>query len=150
VRPVAVLVLVLVAVPVVSKPANAGAKSVQGAVNLNTAPPEILSLLPGIGPSKAQSILAYRKRHPFRTVDELVRIKGIGRKMVRALRPHLAVGGPTTALAADAHVAPPPPPPPPPPVVRRPVVLACVRPALRPARPVRAPRPSHGACPAPP
>jgi competence protein ComEA len=139
------LVLVLVGVLVaVSKPTHGAAKAVAGAVNLNTAPPEILSLLPGIGPSKAQSILAYRKKHPFRTVDELVRIKGIGRKMVRALRPHLAVGGPTTAIATDAHA---PPPPPPPPVVRKPVALACLRPPLRPARPIRMPRPSHGSCP---
>jgi competence protein ComEA len=145
-----VLVLVLVAVLAPAAPSDAATtKAIQGAVNLNTAPPEILGLLPGIGPSKAQSILAYRKRHPFRTVDELVRIKGIGRKMVRALRPHLAVGGPTTAAAADPHA---PQPSPPPPVVRRPIAVACLRPLPRPPRPARVPfsRPSHGACPAPP
>jgi hypothetical protein len=65
--------------------------------------------------------------------------------MVRALRPHLAVGGPTTAVASEG--APAPTPPPPAPIVRRPVALACVRPVARPARPARAPRPSHGACP---
>ena len=69
-------------------PARAG-KAVDGVVNLNTAPPEVLGLLPGIGPAKAAEIATYRKRRPFRTVDELVRIKGIGRKMVRRLRPHL-------------------------------------------------------------
>src|SRR6187455_2076317 len=77
-------------------PARAG-KAVDGVVNLNTAEPSVLGLLPGIGPAKAAQIVAYRKRHPFRTVDELVRIKGIGRKMVRRLRAHLAVAGPTTA-----------------------------------------------------
>ena len=146
--PVPVLVLVLVLV-LVSSPASAASKSVQGAVNLNTAPPEILSLLPGIGPAKAQSILAYRRKHPFRTVDELVRIKGIGRKMVRALRPHLAVGGPTTAAPADPRAVATPAPPPPVPAVRRPVTVACVRPPGRFVRPPRA-RPSHGACPPPP
>jgi hypothetical protein len=74
--------------------------------------------------------------------------------MVRALRPHLAVGGPTTAAPADPH-APPlplPPPPPPPPVVRHPIAVACLRPLPRLLRPARAPssRPSHGACPPPP
>lgn len=78
------------------------AKGVDGVVNLNTASAEALSLLPGVGPSKAAAIVTYRRRRPFRTVDELVRIKGIGRKMVRRLRPHLAVAGPTTATPAEA------------------------------------------------
>ena len=78
--------------------ARAG-KGVDGVVNLNTAPADLLSLLPGVGPAKAGAIVTYRARRPFRTVDELVRIKGIGRKMVRRLRPHLAVAGPTTATA---------------------------------------------------
>jgi competence protein ComEA len=123
------------------------AKFVDGAVNLNTAPPEVLALLPGVGPSKAQAILAYRKRHPFRTVDELVRIKGIGRKMVRAWRAHLAVGGPTTAVASAVAPAPPmsvskPTPPPAP----RPV-LACARPfVVKPRPPPRVPRRMSGAC----
>ena len=135
-----------------SPAARAAGKAVEGAVNINTAPPEILALLPGIGPSKAQSILAYRRRHPFRTVDELVRIKGIGRKMVRRLRAHLAVGGPTTAVATAAVSAGArAPPPPPPPAKRPPAPVICVRPPLRPARPPsRRARPTHGACPMPP
>ena len=82
--------------------ARAG-KGVDGVVNLNTAPAELLSLLPGLGPAKAGAIVIYRNRRPFRTVDELVRIKGIGRKMVRRLRPHLAVAGPTTATPAQGE-----------------------------------------------
>ena len=69
-------------------------------------------MLPGVGPSKALGILAYRARHPFRTVDELVRVKGIGRRMVRAMREHLAVAGPSTAhgLVPLPHpIAVPPP-----------------------------------------
>jgi competence protein ComEA len=135
--------------------ARAAGKAVEGAVNLNTAPPEVLALLPGVGPSKAQSIVAYRKRHPFRTVDELVRIKGIGRKMVRAWRAHLAVAGPTTATAATAtasfggtatRLEPPPKPAPPPSTPRPPTCpKACLRPAVRVARRAE-PRPTHGAC----
>jgi competence protein ComEA len=78
-------------------PVVAAGKDLTGVVNLNTAEPRLLELLPGVGGAKAAQIVAYRARHPFRTVDELVRIKGIGRRMVRALRPHLAVAGPSTA-----------------------------------------------------
>jgi competence protein ComEA len=150
---VRVLACVLLSAVLAADVARAATKAVDGAVNLNTAPPEMLALLPGVGPAKAQSILAYRKRHPFRTVDELVRIKGIGRKMVRRLRPHLAVAGPTTASAGDAHAAPPPAAPSPasappkhaagPPVCTRPLGHP-IRPASRPAAP------THGACPPPP
>jgi competence protein ComEA len=132
--------------------ASAAGKGVEGTVNLNTATAETLALLPGIGPSKAESILAYRKRHPFRTVDELVRIKGIGRKMVRRLRAHLATGGPTTAAAAApqgvavAATATPVPPP------RRPAPLPlCAHVPVRPSRPrERAALPTHATCPRPP
>jgi competence protein ComEA len=77
--------------------ARADRRELSGVVNLNAATPEQLRLLPGVGPAKVGLILSYRRVHPFRTVDELVRIKGIGPKMVRRLRPHLAVSGPTTA-----------------------------------------------------
>jgi competence protein ComEA len=120
--------------------ARAG-KTIAGVVNLNTAPAEVLSLLPGVGPAKAAAILTYRKRRPFRTVDELVRIKGIGRKMVRRLRPHLAIAGPTTAAAAPAGTAATPPtapPKPPAPPPRPPSSLHCP-PSRPPGRTARSP-----------
>jgi competence ComEA-like helix-hairpin-helix protein len=138
--------LILIAAP----PARAS-KAVDGVVNLNTAEVGVLGLLPGIGPAKAAQIVVYRRRHPFRTVDELVRIKGIGRKMVRRLRAHLAVSGPTTAtgsVAPPASAVPPPPLPPPPrpaPPALRPVA-APVRCVARPV-PRRAARSTHGVCP---
>jgi competence protein ComEA len=136
----------------VAPPARA-AKAVDGVVNLNTSDAGVLGLLPGIGPAKAAQIVAYRKRHPFRTVDELVRIKGIGRKMVRRLRAHLAVAGPTTAsgvVAPPVATAPPPPTPPPrpPPPLPRPI-CARAAPPPRPFRPSHATRPTHGVCPLP-
>lgn len=115
-------------------------KGVDGVVKLNTAPAAVLALLPGVGPSKAAAILAYRGRRPFRTVDELVRIKGIGRKMVRRLRPHLAIAGPTTATAAPVGPSPatPSPPKPTPPPFHATTAPRC--PPLRPlGRPTRTP-----------
>jgi competence protein ComEA len=132
---------------VIAAPAYA-AKGVDGVVNLNTADAGALGLLPGVGPAKAAQIVAYRKRHPFRTVDELVRIKGIGRKMVRRLRAHLAVAGPTTATGVVVPVAvvpaPPPKPPPPRPALA-PSRVACGRPA--PPVPKRLALETHGVCP---
>lgn len=74
--------------------------AVDGVVNVNTATAQELQLLPGIGPAKAELILTYRRSHPFRTVEELVRVKGIGRKMLARLRPHLTVSAATSATAA--------------------------------------------------
>ena len=135
-RPVVIVILALLAPP----PARA-AKAVDGVVNLNTAPAEVLGLLPGVGPAKAAEIVAYRKKRPFRTVDELVRIKGIGRKMVRRLRVHLAVAGPTTAagLIGRRLETPAPPPPAPRPLPPRVACAPCARPIARPHVQRRAP-----------
>jgi competence protein ComEA len=102
------LLLAALAAVAFTAPALA-AKEVEGVVNINTASPDELQLLPGIGPAKVQSILAYRQAHPFRTVDELVRIKGIGRKMVKRLRVHLVVTGETTARPRKAGTSAPKP-----------------------------------------
>jgi competence protein ComEA len=61
-------------------------------LDLNTATETELDGLPGIGPSKAKSILAYRDaHHGFRAVDELLQVKGIGAKLFEQLRPLVAV-----------------------------------------------------------
>ena len=67
-----------------------------GVINLNEASPDQLVLLPGVGPSRATAIVNYRKQHPFKHVEELQRIKGIGKKIFVRLRPLLALSGPTT------------------------------------------------------
>lgn len=55
-----------------------------GQVNINTADAETISTeLNGIGLSKAQAIIEYRKKHgPFRSVDDLSLVKGIGERTV--------------------------------------------------------------------
>lgn len=50
-------------------------------VNINQATASQLATLSGIGPKKAQDIVAYRAAHgPFKTVDDLTHVKGIGAK----------------------------------------------------------------------
>ena len=64
------------------------------AVNLNTATKEELVALPGIGPAKAQAILDYRSAHgPFKSVEELKDVKGIGAKRFEKLKGELTVVG---------------------------------------------------------
>jgi competence ComEA-like helix-hairpin-helix protein len=115
--------------------ARADKTKLEGVVNLNTASPEELRLIPGVGPARVRNILAYRKAHPFRTVDELARIKGIGRKTIRHWRQHLAVGGPSTAQ----RVVRPDQPTVPPEQLAKPLPVArpVVRPPLRPVLPSR-------------
>lgn len=69
----------------------------RGTVNLNTATIDELQRLPGIGPSKAAMIIAWRQRHrEFRRIVDLRRVKGIGYKTFKKLEPFLAVSGATT------------------------------------------------------
>ena len=69
-----------------------------GVVNVNTATPEQLQLLPGIGPSRSDAILEYRKgQGPFKQVGDLERVSGIGPAALDRIRPHCVVQGKTTA-----------------------------------------------------
>jgi len=57
-------------------------------IDLNTASPAELQVLPGIGPRLAERIAADRAAHgPFATVDDLARVSGIGEHLVDAIRP---------------------------------------------------------------
>lgn len=73
-------------------------------VNLNTASKDELVALPGIGPSKAQAIIDYRTQNgPFKSVDEVRKVRGIGEKLFQQIRPELAVaGGAARATSAQA------------------------------------------------
>lgn len=82
-----------------------------GVVNLNEATAAELDLLPGVGPSAAQRIVEQRKRRPFKRVEELVRVKGFGRKTFLKLKPLLTVTGPTTLKVEQVAQSEPRPQP---------------------------------------
>ena len=69
-----------------------------GPVNINTATPEQLELLPGIGEARAKAVVSMRKqRGGFKSVDELTEVKGIGEAALERLRPFVRTEGTTTA-----------------------------------------------------
>jgi competence protein ComEA len=63
-----------------------------GAININKANSAQLQTLNGIGPTKAEEIVKYRKAHGgFKNVDELVNVKGIGPKTLQKLKSQVSV-----------------------------------------------------------
>ena len=88
------------------KPAAAGAQSqpktsqaskavpaAPSIVNLNTASQAELEALPGVGAKTAARIVEYRqKKGPFKKIEELMNVQGIGEKSFLKLKPQLTVG----------------------------------------------------------
>ncbi len=62
-------------------------------VNINTATPDQLVKLPGIGKVLAQRIVEYRAKTPFKTIEEIKNVKGIGDKEFAKIKDLITVGG---------------------------------------------------------
>jgi competence protein ComEA len=66
-----------------------------GVVNLNTAASSELASLPGIGPKTAERILEYRQKNgPFKKIEDLMNVRGVGEKSFLKLRSRITVGTP--------------------------------------------------------
>ena len=71
-------------------------------VNLNTATVTELEKLPGIGTRVATRIVEYRQKNgPFKKIEELMNVQGIGEKSFLKLRPQLTVGGKVDAAQQE-------------------------------------------------
>ena len=59
-------------------------------IPINNARIDELDVLPGIGPALAGRIVAYRKEHgPFKTVEDIKKVKGIGDKLLEKMLPFI-------------------------------------------------------------
>jgi competence ComEA-like helix-hairpin-helix protein len=64
-----------------------------GSLNINTARKEQLMTLPGVGETTAERILEYRREHgPFTSLDDLLNVKGIGKKKLERIAPCCTIG----------------------------------------------------------
>jgi competence protein ComEA len=79
--------------------ARAAAKpAVTGVINLNTASAKELEALPGIGAKTAALIVEYRQKNgPFKKIEELMNVRGVGEKSFLKLKAQITV----TAAKAD-------------------------------------------------
>jgi len=66
-------------------------KPYQFRIDLTTATPGELQILPGIGPKLAENIVHYRDQHsPISACDEILNVRGIGQKRYNAIKPYFA------------------------------------------------------------
>ncbi len=80
-----------ITVPVKGEAGSASAGN--GKVDINRADAEALQTLPGIGPAKAQAIIAYRTEHgPFSDLNEMKKVPGIGDALIEQIRDQAAAG----------------------------------------------------------
>ena len=76
------------------------------AVNINSATKEQLETLDGIGPVKAQAIIDYRKKNgPFKTLEDLKKVDGIGDATFDKVRKDIMLTG-TTKVDSPAKAEP--------------------------------------------
>jgi len=84
-----------------------GAASPDDPVILNTAAVDDLRRLPGIGQKRADAILALRARlGRFRAIEDLLKVKGIGRATLKRLRPMVRLDPVVAPSLADAGMPP--------------------------------------------
>lgn len=70
------------------------------AIDINAADVAALEQIKGVGPAKAAAIVKYRDDNgPFKSVDELVNVPGIGEKSLEQMKPQITASQPKAAAA---------------------------------------------------
>jgi competence protein ComEA len=73
-------------------------------VNINSASKEQLETLDGVGPVKAQAIIDYRKKNgPFKKVEDIKKVDGIGDATFNSIKKDLVLSGTTTGAGKPAE-----------------------------------------------
>lgn len=81
-----------IAVTAEAEDAGAADSAVARQIDINKASAVELTAIPGVGNSIAQRIVEFREKEgPFRRVEDLLKIRGIGEKSFQKLRPHVKV-----------------------------------------------------------
>jgi competence protein ComEA len=85
--------LVTASPPARSRAPSSSPKKAGGIVDVNRASQEELTSLKGIGPVLAKNIVEHRQKNgPFRSVEDLLQVKGIGAKKLEGLRDSVSLG----------------------------------------------------------
>lgn len=75
----------------------ADATGTKGVVNINTASEKELKNLPRIGDVVAKRIVEFREKNgKFQRIEDIMLVKGIGKKLFETLKPYIALSGETT------------------------------------------------------
>jgi comEA protein len=78
-----------------------------GTININAASVAELRTLPGIGAKTAERIVEYRQKNgPFKKVEELMNVRGVGEKNFLKLKPQLTVGAAKTDHEQQDRIEP--------------------------------------------
>ena len=60
-------------------------------IDINNASIKELQSLDGIGYTKAKAIIEYRKKHKFKKIDEILNVKGIGKKTFEKIKEKISI-----------------------------------------------------------
>jgi len=104
-----ILALSLVGVLVAAQPVTAQRKAAAEKpaaptqpININTATAADFEALPGVGPKLAARIIEYRQKNgPFKKVEDLMNVRGLGEKNFLKLKAQLTLSGPKAGERAQ-------------------------------------------------